>query len=103
MIKEYLVANGKYDYEWKGARCHLCDKKCKSKRGIKSHMRFCYHAQHQKEQDFTGRKAEKAARWEKVCEDQANRPKVTCAGTPLNNVAEFKYLGSMFTGDIELR
>ena len=64
MIKEYLLANGLYDHEWTGARCHLCDKKCKNERGIKNHLRFCYHNQ-QHQQDFRGRKAEGAARWKK--------------------------------------
>ena len=54
MIKEYLLANNQYDHEWTGARCPLCDKKCKNERGVKNHMRFCYHSQHDSQQNFKG-------------------------------------------------
>ena len=65
MIKEFLLANGLYDHNWAGARCDLCDKPCKSARGVKSHKRFCYFnnaGKEQVQQDFKNRKAEAAAR-----------------------------------------
>ena len=43
MIKEYLIANDIYNFNWPGARCPLCDKPCKNARGVKSHMQYCYH------------------------------------------------------------
>ena len=42
MIKEYLLANNLYDHVWSGARCTLCDKPCKSSRGVKFHIHHCY-------------------------------------------------------------
>lgn len=41
-IKEFLIANGHYNYSWEGARCEECDKPCKNLRGVKNHRRFCY-------------------------------------------------------------
>ncbi len=63
LIKEFLLANELYDFNWPGERCPLCDKPCKNARGVKCHMRHCYFntVAEDRQQDFRHRKAEKAA------------------------------------------
>jgi len=77
MIKEFLIANDKYDHDWSGERCDLCDKPCKNARGVKCHRQHCYFSntgQKRKKQDFKNRKAEAAAKTEKLKEAQKLRP-----------------------------
>ena len=102
MIKEFLIANDLYDHAWAGVRCGLCDKPCKNSRGVRCHLRHCYHLNAggaQPKQDFTNRKAEKAARTEQLKEAQKGRPKIKCEGADLENVFLFKYLGSIFAAN----
>ena len=43
-IKSFLKQNDLYDQSWPSeARCTYCDVPCKSKRGVKIHMRKCRH------------------------------------------------------------
>ena len=102
MIKEFLIANDEYDFNWKGARCPLCDKPCKNERGIKCHMQHCYFNKigcDQKPQNFKQRKAEAAAKVQKLKDAQATRPSVKCEDRSLKNVFLFQYLGSIFAAD----
>ena len=102
MIKEFLLANGLYDHAWPGVRCGLCDKPCKNSRGVRCHLRHCYHlnvGRDQPAQDFTNRKVEKAARTTKLKEAQKTRPTVQCEGENLENTFLFKYLGSVFAAN----
>ena len=100
--KEYLIANGLYDHNWKGVRCPRCDKPFENERGVKSHMQHCYYNQtcnQEIKQDFKNRKAEQAAYKQKLIEAQKLRPKVTCEGKKLKNIFIFKYLGSLFAAN----
>ena len=102
LIKEFLLANGKYDHAWGGVRCKLCDKPCKNERDLKCHARHCFHNNHyhlEQEQDFKGRKAESAAKFVKIAEDQQNRPEVLCENKAIENVYKFKYLGTIVAAD----
>ena len=110
-IKDFLLANGQYEYNWSGLRCEDCDKPCKNERGLKIHKRrFCYCSKFSQqkyfnrgdqEQKFVGTKAEEAAKITKLKEAQALRPAVNCEGSQLENVFRFKYLGSIFVTDGE--
>ena len=35
LVKDFLIANGLYDFNWPGARCPDCDKPCKNEQGVK--------------------------------------------------------------------
>ena len=60
-------------------------------------MRSCMHRPDK--QTFVGTRADEAVRVKKMHSAQATKPKVHCAGTCLNNVGWFKYLGSIFSAD----
>ena len=109
-IKEFLLANNLYNYDWEGARCDECDKPCKNIRGVKSHKRFCYCNKFNQQKYFNrtgqqqshkGTKAESAAKTTKLIQAQRNMPVVKCEGSALNNAFRFKYLGSIFAADGE--
>ena len=100
-IKEFLQANGMYDYEWRH-RCPRCDKPMKSQAGVAIHLRRkstncrSYLEDHQ---NFTGTEAERKAKERQKENQQESRPIVLCDGEPLKNCYLFKYLGSMFAAD----
>ena len=102
LIKEFLLANGCYEHNWPGARCELCDKPCKNARGVKNHKRHCYFNTvgcMSAEQCFHQRKAEAAAKTQKLKDAQENKPGIQCEGSALENIFLFKYLGSIFAAD----
>ena len=53
LVKDYLVSNGLYEYDWPGARCPFCDKPCKNEQGVKVHQRHCLFKP-ETEQNFAG-------------------------------------------------
>ena len=99
-VVEYLKANGMYNYGWAGERCPHCDLPCKSKHGVKIHLKSCRYAE-QNEQNFTGTLADKKVRRIKIEDAQKLKAAITCEGADLENVYKFKYLGSLFTADGE--
>ena len=50
-------------------------------------------------QSFKGTCAEREAKVHKMSEEQSRKPITMCEGTPLDNVAIFKYLGTLFSAD----
>ena len=97
-IKSFLKQNDLYDQSWPSeARCTYCDVPCKSKRGVKIHMRKCRHKP--SKQNFIGTCADKKVRDDKMEEAQTQKRRVQCEDEELKNVANFKYLGSIFTAD----
>ena len=96
-VKEYLQANGQYDYSWPGPRCPCCDLPCKSEHGLRMHLKSCRYVEEQ--QHFTDTLADRKVKRNKVEAAQANKPTVRCDGKKLENVFLFKYLGSTFTAD----
>ena len=99
LINNYLHANNLYNHTWQGARCSWCDKACKNERGVKVHQRTCHMAPDV--QQFTGTCAEKKVKKDKLAQAQKAKSQVTCEGSKLENVYQFKYLGSTFTADGE--
>ena len=97
-VVEFLKANGLYDYSWTGARCPCCDLPCKSKHGVKIHLKSCRYVA-QGEQNFAGTLADKKVRRDKVEEAQKLKTAIRCEGAKLENVFLFKYLGSLFSAD----
>ena len=98
-VTEFLQANGIYDYNWDAnARCPFCDRPCKSRHGVKIHMRKCQFRP-QQAQNFKGTCADRKVIQDKLEAAQHEKPKVTCDGQQLQNVFAFKYLGSIFTAD----
>ena len=98
MVKDFLVSNGLYAFDWPGVRCPDCDKPCKSAFGVKIHRKHCI-LRPEVEQNFTGTCASRKVKRLKVAEAQKQEPKIICEGRPLKNVFLFKYLGSMFAAD----
>ena len=97
-VKEFLQQNGHYDYEWPAdSRCPHCDVPCKSPRGVKIHMRKCQHRPVC--QKFVGTCADAKVKDNKMQAAQESKPQVSCAGTQLQNVSKFKYLGSIYAAD----
>lgn len=94
LIKEYEVREGLYDNMWPH-RCDICDKPCKSARGVKIHKTKSH--PETIPQQFKGSLAEKKAVDEKIKILQKDKSMVTCEGVPLDNVDIFKYLGTLFT------
>ena len=97
LIKEFLMSNNLYDYNWPGARCPWCDKPCKNARGVKIHMNSCTFKPDK--QQFAGTCAEKKVKENKIKAAQALKRKISCEGAELRNVYLFKYLGSIFAAD----
>ena len=98
VVKDYLQANGIYDYQWKH-RCPRCDKPCRSERGVKIHyVRVC--KKFSEDQNFSDTVANRLHK-EKVMSARQKylRPVINCEDTPLQNCFSFKYLGSMFSAD----
>ena len=64
-------------------------------------MRHCYYNTVDKErtQDFRHRKAETAAKTQKLKDAQGHKEKVGCDGKSLENIFLFKYLGSIFAAN----
>jgi len=106
LIIDYEKQAGVYDYDWPH-RCDTCGLPCKSDRGIKIHKSKAHKPQ--KEQCFKGTQADCAAQVQKLRNQQKDRPKILCEGKPLDNVFDFKYLGTMFnapadqTMDVKVR
>ena len=99
-INSFLKQNDLYDYNWpKDSRCPHCDKPCASKRGVKAHIRHCHYKPDP--QSFNGTCADKIVKENKRAAAQAEKPKVLCEGRKLNNVWQFRYLGSMFMANGE--
>ena len=97
-VKIFLKQNDMYDYNWPlEARCQFCDKPCKSAHGAKIHSRKCLHRPDP--QSFTGTCADRCVKDAKMDKAQKFKPKVKCEGKDLENVAYFKYLGSIFAVD----
>ena len=94
LIKEHEVSMGIYDNTWPH-RCEICDKPCKSQRGVSIHKTRSHSAT--PSQCFKGSLAEKKAEDVAVKSMQKMKPTVTCEGIPLDNVYNFKYLGTLFT------
>ena len=83
-------------------RCPKCDKPLKNERSLSGHSQHCYYNKRyhrEQEQQFKGRKAEAAAKTEKLSEAQKRLPKIKCEGKALDNVLKFKYLGSIFAAN----
>ena len=98
-VNEFLKSNSLYDYNWDAeARCPWCEKPCKSKFGVKIHMRRCEHRP-QAEQNFNGTCADKQVQLNKIIAAQQSKDNVKCEGHQLKNVFKFKYLGSIFAAD----
>ena len=53
----------------------------------------------QEQQNFMGTLADKKVKRNKVEEAQKRKAAITCEGANLENVFQFKYLGSLFTAD----
>ena len=53
-----------------------------------------------KEQNFTGILTAEAVKVCKLVKQQDDRPEVQCDGEVLKNVFRFKYLGTIFTADV---
>ena len=92
-IIEYEKQVGIYDHNWPH-RCDTCGLPYKSARGVKIHKSVSHKPQ--KIQNFKGRQADRAAQEQKLRNQQKVRPKVLCENEPLENVYNFKYLGTMF-------
>ena len=98
-IRDYELANGVYVHTW-AHRCPRCDLPFKSQRGVKIHAsRMHKESGHEDSQSFKGTCAEKAVKVKKMREEQAQRPIIMCEGVPLDNVAVFKNLGTLFSAD----
>ena len=103
LIKEFLVAQGLYDFSWP-TRCQICDKPVTGARGLAAHQRrktnncdkFLWDSN---DQNFTGTVAEKKAKTTQLEENQKSREVVRCEQHNLKNVFKFKYLGSIFAAD----
>ena len=93
LIIEYEKQVGIYDHNWPH-RCDTCGLPYKSARGVKIHKSAAHKPQ--KIQNFKGRQADQAAQEQKLRNQQKNRPKIFCENVPLENVYNFKYLGSLF-------
>ena len=93
---DFLKTNDLYDYDRDPeTRYPYCDKPCKSKFGVKIHLRWClYRAE--KEQKFKDTVTDKQVRFNKVSAAQKTKTKVKCEDSKLSNVFNFKYLGSVF-------
>ena len=100
MIKEYEMYTGCYDHAWPH-RCPQCDQPCASERGVKIHISKAHRPNMEKPQDFKGRLADKAVQKLKLEEQQKTRPTVKCENKELENVFQFKYLGSIFSANAE--
>ena len=98
LIQDFEKENGHYDYDWE-FRCPTCDLACASKTGVKIHMSRMHKPE--PEQNFEGRLADVVVKRQKVKTQQSARPVVKCGDLPLDNVASFKYLGSLFTVDAD--
>ena len=96
LIKEYELANGAYDHEWR-FRCEVCDLPCSSSRGVAIHKTRMHKTD--KEQNFKGTLAAEAVKVCKLVKQQDQRPVIRCDGKDLENVFRFKYLGTIFTAD----
>ena len=93
LIIDYEKQVGVHDDAW-SHRCDTCGLPCKSQKGIKIHKARAHKPQ--KEQCFKGRVADREAQVQKLRDQQKDRPTVLCEGEPLDNVYNFKYLGSLF-------
>ena len=98
-VVEFLKSNGLYDYNRPDElRCPWCDKACKSKFGVRIHMKSCKHSP-AKEQQFQGTCADKQVKLDKIKSAQSTKTAVQCEGQNLINVFTFKYLGSIFAAN----
>ena len=93
LIIDYEKQVGVYDYHWPH-RCDICSLPCKSGTGVKIHKTKAHKPQ--REQRFKGSLADRAAQMQKYRDQQKVRPSIMCEGEPLENVFNFKYLGTMF-------
>ena len=93
LIRDYETQVGIYDTQW-SHRCEICDLPCKSGKGIKIHKAKAHKPQ--QEQCFKGRLADRAAQLQKYRDQQKARPTILCEDEPLENVFNFKYLGTLF-------
>ena len=98
LIREYELVNNVYVFDWR-FRCDVCDLPCSSARGIKLH-RAKSHKQ-AKEQNFRGSLADNAVIKCKLVKQQEDRPVIHCDGAPIENVFQFKYLGTVFSADAQ--
>ena len=82
-----------YDDTWSHG-CEICDKPCKSQRGVAIHKT----RSHSKApaQRFKGSLAEKKAEDEMIKHLQKSKPTISCEEKLLDNVYNFKYLGTLF-------
>ena len=65
MVKDFLIANQLYDFDWPGERCPDCDLPCKSIRGVNIHRRSCL-LRPEDDQNFEGTCAAKCVRKRKL-------------------------------------
>ena len=98
LVKQFELDAGIYDHDWP-ARCDICDYPCASARGVKIHKSKKHKPN--PPQDFSHRLTDKQVKLDKLKAQQEERPKVICAGEPLDNVFTFKYLGSIFTANAD--
>ena len=93
LITDYEKQVGIFDAGWPH-RCDTCGLPCKSQTGVKIHKAKAHKPV--KEQCFKGRLADREAQLQKYRNQQKDRPKILCEGEPLDNVFNFKYLGTQF-------
>ena len=122
LIKEFEKQNNVHTcptiyFSWPH-RCAVCDLPFKTARGAKIHESkmhkatpsctviqtatpklFTGRTARGDKQNFKGTKADKAVKRLKIKSQQSSRPTVFCGSEPLENVAQFKYLGSLFNAD----
>ena len=98
LIKEYEVSKDIYDDTWPH-RCEICDKPCKSQRGVTIHNTRSH--SEAPAQRFKGSLAEKKAEDELIKHLQKSKPTISCEGKMLDNVHNFKYLGVLFNSLVD--
>ena len=98
MIKSFEIRNNKYDFACPH-RCDVCDLPCASSRGIKIHKSKAHKVQPL--QSFEGRLVDKVVKVAKLTKNNKNYGPLSIVNSkqPLDNLYQFKYLGSIFTAD----
>ena len=96
LIKEFEQTNGLYVEDWPH-RCDVCDLPCQNAVGVKIHRTKAHKGE--KTQNFKGTLASEAVKIKKLEKLQETRGVVMLMGTQLENVALFKYLGSLFAAN----
>lgn len=69
--------------------------------GVKVHMSRKHKRDPADHQSFKGMHtcAERVTKDQKMRQEQDQKPKIMCEGVPIDNVAVFKYLGTLFSAD----